>query len=39
MEIKFEKTEDTVKELTEDNGLLQIAYLVAKLETRDYIKF
>lgn len=37
MEIKFEKTEDTVKELTEDNGLLQIAYFGAKLEARDYI--
>lgn len=37
MEIKFEKTEDIVKKLTEDNGLLQIAYLGAKLETRDYI--
>lgn len=37
MEIKFEKTEDIVKELTENNGLLQIAYLGAKLEARDYI--
>ena len=37
MEIKFEKTEDIVKELTENNGLLQIAYFGAKLETRDYI--
>lgn len=37
MEIKFEKTEDIVKKLTEDNGLLQIAYLGAKLEARDYI--
>lgn len=37
MEIKFEKTEDIVKKLTEDNGLLQIAYFGAKLETRDYI--
>lgn len=37
MEIKFEKTEDIVKKLTEDNGLLQIAYMGAKLEARDYI--
>lgn len=37
MEIKFEKTEDIVKKLKEDNGLLQIAYLGAKLEARDYI--
>lgn len=37
MGIKFEKTEDIVKELTENNGLLQIAYFGAKLETRDYI--
>ena len=37
MEIKFEKTEDIVKKLTEDNRLLQIAYMGAKLEARDYI--
>lgn len=37
MEIKFEKTEDIVKKLTEDNGLLQIAYFGAKLEARDYM--